>query len=48
LRGLQGITIGPGDGASVEFTVEEPGEYVAVNHAFGHATHGAIAIFHAE
>lgn len=48
LHGLQGITIGPGDGACVEFTVEEPGEYVAVNHAFGHATHGAIAILQAE
>jgi nitrite reductase (NO-forming) len=48
LQGLQGITIGPGDGACVEFTLEEPGEYVAVNHAFGHATHGAIAIIHAE
>lgn len=48
LRGLQGITIGPGDGACVEFTPEEPGEYIAVNHAFGHATHGAMAIFHAS
>jgi nitrite reductase (NO-forming) len=48
LIGLQGITIGPGDGACVEFTLEEPGEYIAVNHAFGHATHGAIAIINAE
>lgn len=48
LVGLQSITIGPGDGASVEFTLEEPGEYVAVNHAFGHAAHGAIAILNAE
>jgi nitrite reductase (NO-forming) len=48
LKGLQGITIGPGDGACVEFTLEEPGEYIAVNHAFGHASHGAIAIIHAE
>ncbi len=48
LHGLQGITIGPGDGACVEFTVEAPGEYIAVNHAFGHASHGAIAVFHAE
>ena len=47
LRGLQSITIGPGDGASVEFTVEEPGHYVAVNHAFGHATHGAVAVLNA-
>ena len=48
LRGLQSISIGPGDGACVEFTVDEPGEYVAVNHAFGHAAHGAIAILNAE
>jgi nitrite reductase (NO-forming) len=48
LRGLQSITIGPGDGASVEFTVKEPGKYVAVNHAFGHASHGAIAILDAS
>ncbi|HYJ13623.1 MAG TPA: multicopper oxidase domain-containing protein [Thermomicrobiales bacterium] len=48
LYGLQGISIGPGDGACVEFTVEEPGEYLAVNHAFGHATHGAVAILKAE
>jgi nitrite reductase (NO-forming) len=48
LQGLQGITIGPSDGACVEFTFEEPGEYIAVNHAFGHASHGAIAIIHAE
>lgn len=48
LVGLQSISVGPGDGACVEFTVEEPGEYVAVNHAFGHAAHGAIALLHAE
>ena len=48
LRGLQSISIGPGDGACVEFTLDEPGEYVAVNHAFGHAAHGAIAILRAS
>jgi nitrite reductase (NO-forming) len=48
LFGLQSITIGPGDGACVEFTVEEPGNYVAVNHAFGHASKGGIAIFAAS
>ncbi len=48
LRGLQSISIGPGDGACVEFTVNEPGEYVAVNHSFGHAAHGAIAILNAS
>jgi len=48
LFGLQSISIGPGDGACVEFTVEEPGTYVAVNHAFGHAAHGAIALLRAS
>ena len=48
LQGLQSITIGPGDGACVEFTLEEPGLYPAVNHAFGHAAHGAIAVLEAE
>jgi nitrite reductase (NO-forming) len=48
LHGLQGLSIGPGDGACVEFTLDEPGTYVAVNHAFGHAAHGAIALLQAE
>ena len=48
LHGLQTISIGPGDGACVELTFDEPGTYVAVNHAFGHAAHGAIALIHAE
>jgi nitrite reductase (NO-forming) len=48
LQGLQSISIGPGDGACVELTLEEPGLYPAVNHAFGHAAHGAIALLQAE
>jgi nitrite reductase (NO-forming) len=48
LTGLQSISIGPGDGACVEFVLDEPGTYPAVNHAFGHAAHGAIALLHAE
>jgi nitrite reductase (NO-forming) len=47
-EGLQSISIGPGDGACVELTLEAPGLYPAVNHAFGHAAHGAIALLHAE
>ncbi|MDQ3541805.1 MAG: multicopper oxidase domain-containing protein [Chloroflexota bacterium] len=46
--GMQSISIGPGDGACVEFTLDEPGTYVAVNHSFGHAAHGAIALLQAE
>jgi nitrite reductase (NO-forming) len=45
LVGLQSITIGPGDGAVVEFTLDEPGTYPFVNNAFGHATHGAVGLF---
>ncbi|HEY8448031.1 MAG TPA: multicopper oxidase domain-containing protein [Thermomicrobiales bacterium] len=48
LVGLQSVTIGPGDGAVVEFTLDEPGEYPFVNHAFGHAAHGAVGIFQAS
>jgi nitrite reductase (NO-forming) len=48
LFGLQSVTIGPGDSAAVEFTLDEPGVYPAVNHAFGHAAHGAIALLRAE
>jgi nitrite reductase (NO-forming) len=48
LFGLQSVSIGPGDGACVEFTIEEPGTYIAVNHAFGHAVHGAVALIQAE
>jgi nitrite reductase (NO-forming) len=48
LTGLQSISIGPGDGACVEFVLDEPGTYPAVNHAFGHAAHGAIALLQAE
>lgn len=46
--GQQSISVGPGDGACVEFVLDEPGIYTAVNHAFGHATHGAIALLNAE
>lgn len=48
LEGLQALTIGPGDGAAFECTFPEPGVYIAVNHSFGHATHGAMALIEAE
>ena len=48
MEGLQGISIGPGDGACVELTFDEPGTYIAVNHSFGHAAHGAQALIIAE
>ena len=43
LEGMQSISVGPGDGVACELTFDEPGEYIAVNHSFGHAAHGAIA-----
>ncbi len=46
--GLQSMSVGPGDGMCVELTLNEPGIYPAVNHAFGHAAHGAIALLLAE
>ncbi len=47
-EGMQGISIGPGDGVCVETTFAAPGTYIAVNHSFGHAAHGALALIEAE
>ena len=46
--GLQTMGVGPGDGIAVEMVLKEPGIYPAVNHMFGHAAHGAIALLEAE
>ncbi|MER3436767.1 MAG: hypothetical protein C4346_03650 [Chloroflexota bacterium] len=48
LVGLQSVTLGPGDGAVVEFTLDEPGTYPSVNHAFGHASQGAVGLLQAS
>jgi nitrite reductase (NO-forming) len=48
LSGLQSMAVGPGDGICVEFTLEKPGTYPAVNHAFGHAAQGAVAVLQAS
>lgn len=48
MEGLQTISVAPGDGVAVEFMVNEPGDYIAVNHSFGHAAHGASAILRAS
>jgi nitrite reductase (NO-forming) len=48
LYDLQSISIGPGDGAVVEFTLDEPSTYPFVNHSFGHASHGAVGVLVAE
>jgi len=47
-EGMQGVTVGPGDGVACEITFAEPGTYVAVNHSFGHAAHGGMALIQAE
>ncbi|EPK5696484.1 multicopper oxidase domain-containing protein [Pseudomonas aeruginosa] len=44
---LQSVSIGPGESTCVEFTLDEPGVYTAVNHAFGHAAQGAVALIEA-
>lgn len=48
MEGMQAWSVGPGDGAAFEVTFPAPGNYIAVNHAFGHAQHGALAFFLAE
>lgn len=48
MEGMQAWSVGPGDGACFEVTFPAPGNYIAVNHAFGHAQHGAMAFFMAE
>lgn len=48
MEGMQAWSVGPGDGACFEVTFPAPGNYIAVNHAFGHAQHGAMAFFSAE
>jgi len=48
LVGLQTVSIAPADGACVEFVLDEPGIYPFVNHAFGHAAHGAVGLMEAE
>lgn len=47
MEGMQALTIGPGDGACFEMIFPSPGRYIAVNHAFGHAQHGAMAFIDA-
>lgn len=41
---LQSVSVGPGDSACVEFTLDEPGMYPIVDHAMGHSEIGAMAM----
>lgn len=44
LVGMQTVSIPPGGGAMVEFTIKEPGKYPFVTHSFGDASKGAVGI----
>jgi nitrite reductase (NO-forming) len=48
LSGLQTIEVGPGNGAIVEFTVKEEGDYTMVDHAIARVYKGAVAVFRTE
>lgn len=48
LLGLQTVAIAPGDGAMLEFTVQQAGRYTFVTHQFGDADIGAMGIFQAQ
>jgi len=48
LHGLQTMPIAPGDGALVEFTVQQAGRYPFVTHSFGDADLGAMGAFIAK
>lgn len=45
LHGLQTVPIAPGDGAMMEFTVQQAGRYPFVTHSFGDADLGAMGAF---
>lgn len=48
LHGLQTMAIAPGDGAMLEFTVQQAGRYPFVTHSFGDADLGAMGAFVAQ
>lgn len=48
LRGLQTMSIAPGEGAMVQFTVHEPSHYPFLTHSFGDADLGAMGAFVAK
>ena len=45
LHGLQTMAIAPGEGAMVQFTVQQTGRYPFVTHSFGDADLGAMGAF---
>lgn len=45
LHGLQTMSVAPGEGAMVQFTVEQPSHYPFLTHSFGDADLGAMGAF---
>jgi nitrite reductase (NO-forming) len=48
LRGVQTFAVAPGGGMIFELMADIPGEFVFVNHGFGHGQKGAIGILSVE
>lgn len=48
LVGMQAVTVGPAQGAILEFVLPEKGRYTFVDHSFANAEKGAIGVFQAE
>jgi nitrite reductase (NO-forming) len=48
LRGIQTFGVAPGGGMVFEMLADIPGEFVFVNHGFGHGQKGAIGILSVE
>ena len=48
LRGVQTFAVAPGGGMVFEMLADVPGEFVFVNHGFGHGQKGAIGILSVE
>lgn len=48
LRGVQTFAVAPGGGQIFEMLADVPGEFVFVNHGFGHGQKGAIGILSVE
>jgi nitrite reductase (NO-forming) len=45
---VQTVSVPPGGAWIVEFTVDEPGDYVLVDHALSRLERGLVAMLHVE
>lgn len=48
LHGVQTFAVAPGGGLIFELVADIPGEFVFVNHGFGHGQKGAIGVLHVD